>query len=87
MTIDNAQGQTFTTVGVDLRSHYFAHGRLYLTLSRASSSAGIKCIVGTNKVALICRSTAETQGAVGVADFRFDALSGTTTVAQPSEYI
>ncbi|KAH9034391.1 hypothetical protein EDB83DRAFT_1781789 [Lactarius deliciosus] len=49
MTIDNAQGQMFTTVGVDLRSHYFAHGQLYPTLSRASSSAGIKCIMGTNK--------------------------------------
>ncbi|KAH8984543.1 P-loop containing nucleoside triphosphate hydrolase protein [Lactarius hatsudake] len=50
MTIDNAQGQTFSTVGVDLRSPCFAHGQLYLALSRASSSAGIKCIVtGTNR--------------------------------------
>ncbi|KAH8986194.1 hypothetical protein EDB92DRAFT_1802079, partial [Lactarius akahatsu] len=48
-TIDKAQGQTFSTVGVDLRSPCFAHGQLYLALSRASSSAGIKCIVGTNK--------------------------------------
>lgn len=49
MTIDKAQGQTFSTVGVDLRSPCFAHGQLYLALSRASSSAGIKCIVGTGK--------------------------------------
>ena len=48
MTIDKAQGQTFTTVGVDLRSPCFAHGQLYLALSRANRSAGIKCIVGTN---------------------------------------
>ncbi|KAH9051255.1 hypothetical protein EDB87DRAFT_1572093, partial [Lactarius vividus] len=49
MTIDNAQGQTFSTVGVDQRSPCFAHGQLYLALSRASSFAGIKCIVGANR--------------------------------------
>ena len=49
MTIDKAQGQTFSrAVGIDLRFPCFAHGQLYLALSRAQSPAGIKCIVGTN---------------------------------------
>ena len=49
MTIEKAQGQTFSgAVGVDLRYPCFAHGQLYLALSRANRSVGIKCIVGTN---------------------------------------
>ena len=48
MTIEKAQGQTFSAVGIDLRYPCFRHGQLYLALSRASKAAGIKCIVGTN---------------------------------------
>jgi len=45
--IEKAQGQTFSTVGVDLRYPCFRHGQLYFALSRATRVAGIKCIVGT----------------------------------------
>lgn len=47
MTIEKAQGQTFSAVGIDLRSPCFRHGQLYLALSRANRASGIKCIVGT----------------------------------------
>jgi hypothetical protein len=47
MTIEKAQGQTFSAVGIDLRYPCFRHGQLYLALSRANRAAGIKCIVGT----------------------------------------
>jgi ATP-dependent DNA helicase PIF1 len=47
MTIEKAQGQTFSAVGIDLRSPCFRHGQLYLALSRANRAAAIKCIVGT----------------------------------------
>jgi hypothetical protein len=48
MTIDNALGQTFSAVGIDLRYPCFLRGQLYIALSRGRSPAGIKCIVGTN---------------------------------------
>ena len=47
MTIEKAQGQTFSTIGIDLRRPCFRHGQLYLALSRANRAAGIKCIVGS----------------------------------------
>ena len=45
MTINKAQGQSFDTVGIDLRNAAFTHGQLYVTLSRARSSHGIKCLI------------------------------------------
>ena len=45
MTINKAQGQSFNTVGVDLRNPTFTHGQLYVALSRAHSAATVKCIV------------------------------------------
>ena len=45
MTIDKAQEQTFSAVGIDLRHPCLTHGPLYYALSRAHSPAGI---VGTN---------------------------------------
>ncbi|KAA6373334.1 MAG: putative ATP-dependent DNA helicase PIF1, partial [Streblomastix strix] len=39
MTINKAQGQSFTHVGIDLSKPVFAHGQLYVALSRSRSMA------------------------------------------------
>lgn len=41
MTINKAQGQTFTRVGVDLSSSCFSHGQLYVALSRVGNAENI----------------------------------------------
>ncbi|XP_047537866.1 ATP-dependent DNA helicase pif1-like [Vanessa atalanta] len=38
LTINKAQGQTFSLVGIDLRKQCFSHGQLYVSLSRVGSS-------------------------------------------------
>ena len=45
MTINKAQGQSFHTVGIDLRNPTFTHGQLYVALSRGRSASSIKCII------------------------------------------
>ena len=45
MTINKAQGQSFDTVGIDLRNAVFTHGQLYVALSRSRSSHGVKCLI------------------------------------------
>ena len=42
MTIHKAQGCTFEKIGLDLRSECFAHGQLYVALSRVRSFDGLK---------------------------------------------
>ena len=42
MTINKAQGETLSTVGTYLDEPVFAHGQLYVALSRATDSANIK---------------------------------------------
>ncbi|KAG2223615.1 hypothetical protein INT45_009974 [Circinella minor] len=42
MTINKAQGQTLSTVGIYLDEPVFAHSQLYVALSRATDSANIK---------------------------------------------
>lgn len=37
LTINKSQGQTFSTVGIDLRKECFSHGQLYVGLSRVGS--------------------------------------------------
>jgi hypothetical protein len=45
MSINKAQGQSVKYVGLDLRSPVFAHGQLYVALSRATSSHSIKVLL------------------------------------------
>lgn len=42
MTINKSQGQSVTHVGLDLRTAVFAHGQLYVALSRCTSPSRIK---------------------------------------------
>ncbi|KAG5533516.1 hypothetical protein RHGRI_027634 [Rhododendron griersonianum] len=42
MTINKAQGQTLNTVGIYLPEPVFAHGQLYVALSRATTAAKIR---------------------------------------------
>ena len=44
MTINKSQGQSFETVGVDLRTPVFTHGQFYVAASRVTSKAGL-CIL------------------------------------------
>jgi PIF1-like helicase/Helicase len=46
MTINKAQGQTVSHVGVDLRKPVFSHGQLYVALSRATSMQHIHVLLG-----------------------------------------
>ena len=42
MTINKAQGQTFQKVVLDLPKPVFAHGQLYVALSRATTGEGVR---------------------------------------------
>jgi ATP-dependent DNA helicase PIF1 len=46
MTINKAQGQTVREMGLYLPSPVFAHGQLYVALSRSTSRRGIKIAAG-----------------------------------------
>jgi hypothetical protein len=45
MTINKAQGQSVRYVGLDLRQPCFAHGQLYVALSRATSYSQIRVLL------------------------------------------
>jgi hypothetical protein len=45
MTINKAQGQTLTHIGIDLHKPVFSHGQLYVTLSRATSCKHINVLL------------------------------------------
>ncbi len=50
MTINKSQGQTMDKIGLYLPQPVFAHGQLYVALSRARSMDSIKVLVcNTNK--------------------------------------
>lgn len=44
MTINKAQGQSFTTVGIDLCNKVFSPGQLYVALSRGRNVNSVKCL-------------------------------------------
>ena len=50
MTINKAQGQTLDRVGLDLRDDVFAHGQLYVALSRARCAANIMVLLKDDRI-------------------------------------
>ena len=50
MTINKSQGQTFDVVGIDLRHPVFAHGQLYVALSRVRHLSSLRCITSEGDV-------------------------------------
>lgn len=50
MTISKAQGQSFNVVGVDLRSDCFAHGQLYVGLSRIGNASNQFILLQDNRI-------------------------------------
>jgi len=49
MTINKAQGQTLSHLGVYLPTPVFAHGQLYVALSRATKRESVKMLVANGK--------------------------------------
>ncbi|KAK2940229.1 putative ATP-dependent DNA helicase [Blattamonas nauphoetae] len=45
MTINKAQGQSFSTVGIHIPSPLFNHGQLYVAMSRCRSAEGLKIAI------------------------------------------
>ena len=50
MTINKAQGQTFSNVLIDLQKDVFSHGQLYVAISRVRSWNGLKLFIGSNRI-------------------------------------
>ena len=46
MTINKSQGQTFKTIGIDLRKDIFNHGQLYVAFSRVRSWNALNVYLG-----------------------------------------
>ena len=49
ITINKSQGQSLKYVGVDLRNEVFAHGQLYVAVSRATEPANVKVLTGNGR--------------------------------------
>ena len=50
MTINKSQGQTFEKVGIYLPRPVFAHGHLYVALSRTGNPAAVRVFVPTSAI-------------------------------------
>ena len=51
LTINKSQGQTLSRIGLDLRNDIFAHGQLYIALSRIKNRHSIMCLVPPSHIA------------------------------------
>ena len=69
MTINKSQGQTLTRIGLDLRSSPFAHGQLYVALTRAQKRSTVMVLLP------------HTQVVDGTPTFSLPAISSSTTVS------
>lgn len=49
ITINKAQGQSFSVIGVDLREDCFAHGQLYVALSRIGNPSNQYILTNESK--------------------------------------
>jgi hypothetical protein len=45
MTVNKAQGQSLTHVGIDLRQQVFTHGQLYVAFSRSTTAANVNVLL------------------------------------------
>ena len=50
VTINKAQGQTISTVGIYLLDHVFSHGQLYVALSRGVSQFTTKLLAQKGRI-------------------------------------
>jgi ATP-dependent exoDNAse (exonuclease V) alpha subunit len=50
MMINKSQGQSVSWVGLDLQTPVFAHGQLYVALSRCTSGRRISVLLNENNV-------------------------------------
>ncbi|CAN0269966.1 unnamed protein product, partial [Scytosiphon promiscuus] len=50
MIINNSQGQTLKSVGLDLRGDVFCHGQLYVALSRTTCRDNLLCLVKPDRL-------------------------------------
>jgi len=73
MTINKSQGQTLDVVGLDLRDDVFAHGQLYVALSRVRNRQHIIALLPKER---ICEDTGHTLNVV-LRDFVEAATVGT----------
>lgn len=48
MSINKAQGQSLSHIGVDLRAQVFAHSQLYVALSRTTNADNVSVLVSTD---------------------------------------
>jgi uncharacterized membrane protein len=45
MTINKSQGQSFETIGLDLRTPVFSHGQFYVAVSQVKSANGLSILL------------------------------------------
>ena len=50
MTINKAQGQTYSNVIIDLQKDVVSHVQLYLVILRVRSWNGLKLFIGSNRI-------------------------------------
>ena len=75
MTINKSQGQSFRHVGTYLPSPVFAHGQLYVALSRSSNPANVYVCIGAPNPGETCKTT--------TANMVYSAVLHTARASEP----